>query len=280
MAALEEIIDGARTYLRDTARFFNATIVVDGVARTFDVGHRNISKNNLSVRGTNGTTTINGALVGTGVAAGATTFVYDVDERNGLVRIVNDITAVNGNAGYTHIIEGYYYEWLADQDMWFFANNIVAEHAHNREDFSLDGVSDTEADCMTLGTAVEACWSLLAEYSRDVDVNTPEAVALPVSQRFQHVTSLMFGPMGLIEKYKTKANMLGIGLERIEVFELRRRSRTTGRLVPVYREREWDDARRPQRVFPPINQLGPASPPASFEPAAQVTGYDTGGPNP
>jgi hypothetical protein len=45
---------------------------------------------------------------------------------------------------------------------------------------------------------------------------------------------------------------LGVGLYAIEVTNLRRVSRTTGRLVPLFREREYDDYTLPERILPPI----------------------------
>jgi hypothetical protein len=46
---------------------------------------------------------------------------------------------------------------------------------------------------------------------------------------------------------------LNVGLHRIEVSTLRRESRTTGRLVPLYVPREFDDYSWPERILPPID---------------------------
>jgi len=53
--------------------------------------------------------------------------------------------------------------------------------------------------------------------------------------------------------YQQQARALNIGLERIEMMSLRRVSRTTGYLVPVYRERELGDYGPIERQFPEIS---------------------------
>jgi hypothetical protein len=60
----------------------------------------------------------------------------------------------------------------------------------------------------------------------------------------------MLGPFEA--EFQTKADLLGLGLGALEVFRLRRVSYTTGRYVPVYRDREIDDPRWPERLYPPI----------------------------
>jgi len=37
------------------------------------------------------------------------------------------------------------------------------------------------------------------------------------------------------------------------MFQLRRISRTTNRLVPIFQSREYDDTSRPERLLPPID---------------------------
>ena len=54
-------------------------------------------------------------------------------------------------------------------------------------------------------------------------------------------------------EYEKKARALNIGLDRIEVFNLRRTSRTTNRLVPVQKSRELGDYGPIERVYSPID---------------------------
>lgn len=50
-------------------------------------------------------------------------------------------------------------------------------------------------------------------------------------------------------QYKTLCAQLNIGLWRIEMGTLRRISRTTNKLIPVYMAQEIDDGRMPERVY-------------------------------
>ena len=51
------------------------------------------------------------------------------------------------------------------------------------------------------------------------------------------------------QQYKDLCSALNIGLWRIEMGVLRRVSRLTNKLVPVYLAQEIDDSRRPERIY-------------------------------
>jgi hypothetical protein len=58
------------------------------------------------------------------------------------------------------------------------------------------------------------------------------------------------------EQYRELCTHLGIGLYSMEIFTLRRVSKTTGRYVPVYRASEVDDRSYPDRVDIPLPTYG------------------------
>ena len=89
--------------------------------------------------------------------------------------------------------------------------------------------------------------ALMSEYSRDIDVNTSESVHIPASQRFRMVQSLL---SYWSNEYQTQARALNIGVDRIEIFNLRRVSRTTNRFVPLYKTKELGDYGPIERLFP------------------------------
>ena len=269
MPSIESLMSTSRTYMRDHKRFFQSTVSRQDGSRTFQLPHPNISPAGLYVTAVAGTSVYEGRP---NAVSTATVFGYQLDERNGLLRISAPITPAFPAGTYINA-EGYYYTWVTDEDLVFFVENIVAEHQYHRPEFVLSDVSDVEADAIALGSAVEALWSQLIEFARDIDISTPEAVSVPATQRYRQMEDLLFSPYGLVNKYKAKTQMLNIGLERSEIFHLRRISRTTGRLVPVYKSREWDDASRPLRLFPPNPTNLPTTPPSDFVPARVVTGF-------
>ena len=69
----------------------------------------------------------------------------------------------------------------------------------------------------------------------------------PASQRFRMVQSLL---SYWSNQYTTQARALNIGVDRIEIFNLRRVSRTTNRYVPIFKAKELGEYGPIERVFP------------------------------
>jgi hypothetical protein len=76
---------------------------------------------------------------------------------------------------------------------------------------------------------------------------TSESIHIPASQRFRMVQSLL---AYWSNQYETQARSLNIGVDRIEIFNLRRVSRTTNRYVPMFKARELGDYGPTERIFP------------------------------
>ena len=101
-------------------------------------------------------------------------------------------------------------------------------------------------DVIGIGALVEALQALMTEFARDIDVMTSESVHIPGSQRFRMLQSLC---QQWEVEYRKHANNLNIGPERIEQFSLRRISRTTNRLVPLYKSKEIGEYGPMERIF-------------------------------
>ena len=102
MADLAEISTIARNYLRDFPRFFQVTR--SPVGKTYDLSHMNIDTTSLYV-----------ATVSGGTPTEITSDDYDLDARNGVIRLHNAITGVD-----SLIVEGTHYEWLTPDDLDFY----------------------------------------------------------------------------------------------------------------------------------------------------------------
>jgi len=102
---------------------------------------------------------------------------------------------------------------------------------------------------VSLLAAQMAVWNLMMDAATDIDINSSETF-VPRTQRFRQLMALQGE---LQDRYKDICAQLNIGLYRIEVLRLRRVSRFTNRLVPVFKDREYDDAALPQRILPPID---------------------------
>jgi hypothetical protein len=230
MATKADIVTIARTYLRDFPKFFQTSFAPSG--RTVELGKPNIDASSLWV-----------GYVPNGNAASVGLITnYALDDRNGLLRLA---TIPNGSPV---MVEGYYYEWLLPADLSFYADMAIDLNTHNLS-IPLSDMAPAVVDVVGIHALIQALWGLLSEYSRDIDVITSESVHIIASQRYRMVSSLLDTWM---TEYNKRAAALNIGLERLEVLNLRRVSRTTNRLVPLYKEREVGDYGPIERLWPEV----------------------------
>lgn len=230
MATKADIIAIARNYLRDFPRFFQTSFVPQG--RTYELGKPNIDASSMWVA----------TVTGASVSVLAPTTEYVLDERNGLLRL-NTLPAVD-----SLLVEGYHYEWLTPADLSFYADMAIHLNTHNINT-PLSDMAPAVVDVVGIHALIQALWGLLSEYSRDIDVITSESVHIIASQRYRMVANLLDT---WTAEYNTRAAALNIGLERIEVLNLRRVSYTTNRLIPLYKEREVGDYSPIERLWPEI----------------------------
>jgi hypothetical protein len=236
MATNADVVTIARNYLRDFPKFFQLTFTPQGP--TYDVGKPNLDESSLWVA------FVPSYIAGASGAAASATIVdptsYSVDARNGLIRFSTPPEASSV------LIEGYYYEWLLPADLNFYAQMAVDLNTHNIGT-PLAEMAPAVVDVVGIHALIQALWGLLSEYSRDIDVITSESVHVIASQRYRMVSSLL---EFWTEEYNKRAQALNIGLDRMEVLTLRRVSRTTNHLVPIFRPREVGDYTPVERIYP------------------------------
>lgn len=227
MTPLEHTMQLARNYLRDFPKFFQVSF--DALGRTYELGHINIDPTTVWIATTAG--------------ASATTLSasdYTLDHRNGILRLTNT------PAGNTQLlVEGYYYEWILPEDLQFYSERSINFHKPTIR-VPLENASPAVLDVVGLGALVEALQALMTEFARDIDVQTSESIHIPASQRYNRLQDLC---RQWETEYRKHANNLNIGPERIDQFSLRRVSRTTNRLVPLYQAKEIGDYGPIDRIF-------------------------------
>lgn len=168
----------------------------------------------------------------------------------------------------TLYVRGTYAQFFTDAELDIFIESAFAKHTHGATDRVITrnpltgrttyvtnlqtyaSLPVVEEHPVALLASIEALWALAADTSYDIDVTTAEGTNLPRQQRYHAI-------MQMIEAQQTRydglAAKLNVGLGRIEMFTLRRISRTTGRYVPVYVGREYDEHGAPIRVYPPVD---------------------------
>lgn len=240
MATLVSIIGRVRLEISDQATPFISNATGDGFTTVYDLPHAPVSTLGLSVM-------VDDNPVGS----------YSLDEQNGA--IVFDLPPA---AGAAIQVNGLGYRFFTDAELGYFVDNALKQHLHNRG-LTLATLPPVEDYLVTLLASIEALYALLNDAAYDINVNTPEGVSVPRNQRFQQLMEMI----QLREKqYKELSEALNVGLSRVEQFTLRRVSRKTGRLVPVYKPREIEDSRPPERVFLPIDTQGGTDVPNAVEP--------------
>jgi hypothetical protein len=218
-----DIANRARMRLRDFPVFFEVPYA--GMTPTLRLPHPLVDTASFSVF------TPTGAPVATG---------WSLDPRNGIVKFQDPTTLPDGVG-----CSGYYFTWFLTEDLEYYAH--VAQSFNNYDREPTDDPIEAEVNAM--GAVVEALWALCAEFGTDIDVSTPEGMMIPAHQRFSQMWGLLAGAQ---EEYKHHAAMLGMGLDRIEQFTIRRVAYLTNRYVPVYQTKEIGDWTPPVRIFPSI----------------------------
>lgn len=222
------IASDARNLIRDFPRYFE-TVYQAPLKSTLRLDHPLTADIDIVNRGTNAPL----------AAAGD----YVIDHRNGLVRLADPSLYEEGVT-----VGGYFYEWFLPADLEFHARFVVQEHLLGRNIAAAD-FTPVELNVIAMGTVCQAFWSLLTQFATEIDVSDPEGIMIPAHQRFQQVQQLH---AVWEKKYVSGAMALNVGFDRTMVSEVRRVSRMTGRLVPVFENQEVDDPRHPLRSLPII----------------------------
>jgi hypothetical protein len=111
-------------------------------------------------------------------------------------------------------------------------------------------LNEVEEYPVSILVTIMALWDMAVGIAQQHDIHTPDGVTIPISQVFQQLMSMI---NALQTQYLTLSSALGVGLYRITQSRLRRVSRTTKRLVPIFRSKEYDDITWPQREMPQID---------------------------
>lgn len=252
MATFEGIRDRVRMELGDRAEQFQSQMPGDGTTVTFDLPVGLLSVTGLRVY------KIEDNLLTTLTSPAD----YIMDFTYGTITLTSILPEES-----TLFVEGQNWTLFSDAEIDILVKDAVAFHCHNatiaeryKDDHGFIKYRSSEKDLANLPeieepliailATIEALWALTNDGSTDIDILSAEGTNVPRGQRYAQMRSQI---EALTDKYKTYAAQLNVGLFRVEVSTLRRRSLTTGRLVPVFADREYDDASLPQRLLPEIN---------------------------
>jgi hypothetical protein len=266
VASEAALISRIRLELGDNPMPFRDQFRGTGSQKTFDLSAVNVSGDSVKAF----------TLTPAGVLTDLATTDYTLDAASGLITLNTVLTRDT-----QLVVEGNSFSLFSDTEIKAFLHDALLQHTNNATDsiryrdengfikyahykVTLDNLPEIEEVLVALLASTEALWALSTDASTDIDIHTSEGTFVPRSQRYSQIVSQI---NLLTEKYKTLCAQLNVGLFRIEMSTLRRISKTTGRLVPIYVPREYDDATMPIRVLPEIDtrEADPDGPPSQAD---------------
>lgn len=253
MADRAAILARVRTELGDYGADFRDVFLGTGELSTYDLSAINVR--DVAVT----------AQTGSGPIVLQTPADYSVDTRSGRLLLAGDYAPLGD--GLRLVVTGSGGGMLSDDDLDQLLTEALLQHAHDRtvrtryrdehghiryrdDAITLETLPPVEELPVALLVTANALWVLATDAAGDVDVVTPDGTHIARQQRYEQIIH----QIGLVEeRYTELCSALNVGLNRIEMFDLRRVSRTTGRLVPLFKEQEYDDYSLPTRKLPPVD---------------------------
>ncbi|MFI6512982.1 hypothetical protein ACIBCT_35735 [Streptosporangium sp. NPDC050855] len=241
-----DVIARVRTELGDLGAGFLKSF--DGGHDSYETGVRNIDGSSVSVR-----------ILSGGVSTPVDPELVMLDLRTGLLSLAEPVPV-----GDKLLVSGTAYAMFSDAEITRFVQTAARQHCHGqtlqtryREETTgfirilrvaktLSNLPEVEIDAVAILATIEALWTMLTDASSDTDISTAEGTHLPRGQRFDQIMRMIDL---LTDRYKKLCQQLNVGLYRIEQGTLRRVSYMTGRYIPVFAAREYDE------YGPPIRQL-------------------------
>ena len=241
MATIDSMANRLRYELGDIGRSFVYQFVADGTTNRFIVPYSPLDGIHLAIN-----------VEGEDVSA-----EVEVEEATG--HIVFDTTPA---AGDVVIVAGNYFKYFTESEICQYVNDAFEQHTTFHTDsygrtMTIATLPTVEEYPVIIYASTLAMYTLATDASFDIDITAPDGVMIPRSERYRQL-------MQMIEvrknQYKELCSQLSIGLYKIDVFSLRRISKTTNEYVPIYEPQEIDNKSYKTRVRLPIPTYGNVKP--------------------
>lgn len=253
MADVASLVARVRRELGDFGQPFRDVFVGTGEASDYDMTETRI--NTVSVMSLSDAAATD-LLEGTD---------YTIDSVDGRIFLLGAYAPLP--VGTTLVVNGQTSGMFTDDELEHYINDAFLQHASGRTvkgryrdadgfiryrefPMGLTDLPEIEEQLVGFLAVIETLWALTTDASTDIDVTTADGTHIQRSQRYVQMRNQIDV---LTEKYNELCGALNVGIHRIEMGNLRRVSRTTGRLVPLFEAREFDDYTLPTRLLPPID---------------------------
>jgi hypothetical protein len=194
----------------------------------------------------------------------------EVEETTGYITF--DSTPLEGDS---IIVAGNYFRYFTNSEICEYVDTAFGQHVANHSDgygrgYTINTLPGIEEYPVIIYGSTLALYTLATDASFDIDITAPDGVMIPRSERYRQLMQMIDVRKN---QYKEICSQLGIGLYKIDVFSLRRISKTTDRYVPIYLPMEVDDRSMPRRAIIPIPSYGSAISPSDV-PTYDLTMYE------
>ena len=266
MATISSLISRVRVELGDLGKTFVTRVSGDGVTNRFNLHYSPLDATTIVVKLT---------LASNGTTTDITTNAH-VEESTGVMVLLqtDNTTPLIPAAGDTLTVSGTYFRYFTGAELTQLVNDALAQHSLNALDstgrkVTLSNLPVNEEYPLTIYAVTLALYTLATDSAFDIDIAAPDGVSIPRSERYRQLMEMVQTRQ---TQYRELCALMGIGLYRIEVFDLNRVSKMTNRLIPKYIPQEVDDRSYPQRVNQPAPTLGNSPTPWPTE-AGELTAY-------
>lgn len=253
MATLTSLVDKVRVELGDLGKSFVTQFVADGTTNRFQLHYAPLDGAGVRVFA-------NGAEVSN---------TASVEESTGI--LVLDTVPADGTE---FLVSGTYYRYFTATEVGTLVTTALEQHTAHHTDslgrtITIENLPTMEEYPVAVYAVSLALYTLATDASFDIDIQAPDGVSIPRSERYRQLMEMIDVRK---QQYRELCMQLGIGMYKVDIFTLRRISKTTGRYVPVYRPQEVDDRSYPQRVKLEMPSYGDQSVPWVTE-AGDLTAY-------
>lgn len=253
MATLSSLVERVRFELGDLPKSFVSQFISDISTNRYRLNYAPVDASGLTVFK-------NGVDISDTVS---------VEEQTGVI-VLEDLPELEDE----FTVTGNYFRYFTTTELQNIVTTAVAHHSGRDVDslgrkITLENLPPLEEYPVSLYASTLALYTLATDASFDINVFAPDGVSIPRSERYRQLMEMIDSRK---EQYRELCTQLGIGLYSIDVFSLRRISKTTNRYVPVYRPQEVDDRSFPQRAEIPMPTYGSA-PTAWPTDAGELTAY-------
>lgn len=253
MATITDLANRVRLELGDLGKSFVQQFTADGTTNRFKLDYSPLD------------------------AAGVMVFKNGVD--------ISDLTTVEESTGYLVLddlptdgddftVSGQYFRYFTQTEIELLVQTAIDQHSAGHVDtigrkLTPANLPSIEEYPVAIYATTLALYTLATDASFDIDVVAPDGVSIPRSERYRQLMEMMNARQA---QYRDLCVNLGVGLYKIDVFNLNRISKMTNRLIPNYKPQEVDDRSYPQRVDMPAPTYGDKQPAWPTD-AGEITAY-------